>query len=116
MEDKKIKVERELFESKKTGKMYYTYFIKGAVRGKEFKLAVIPPDNGGYVVLDIVFNEDMEADLVLKPYEIKDEKTGTVVKGNTYAVVSVDGDGKVYECPVKPQRISDKSLLNMLVN
>ena len=36
-------------------------------------------------------------------------------KGNSYVVHSVDEDGRVYECPVKPARTSDKSLLNMLL-
>ncbi len=112
--ENKILVERETYE--KNGKSYFTYFIKGEVRGKQVRLAVVPPDNGGYVVLDIVFDNAMSAELVLKPYEIKDEKTGNVVKGNSYAVVSVDEDGKVYECPIKPFRSSDKSLLNMLLN
>ncbi len=112
--ENKIKVERETYE--KNGKSYFTYFIKGVVRGKQVRLAVVPPDNGGYVVLDIVFDNAMEADLTMKPYEIKDEKTGSVIKGNTYAVLSVDEDGKVYECPIKPFRASDKSLLNMLLN
>lgn len=113
--DKKIKVERELFENKKTGKTYYTYFIKGVVRGREGRVAVVPPDNGGYLILDIVFDQDMAADLVMKPYEIKDEKTGSVVKGNTYAVRSVDENGLEYECPIKPFRMSDKSFLNMML-
>ncbi len=112
--ENKIKVERETYE--KNGKSYFTYFIKGVVRGKQVRLAVVPPDNGGYVVLDIVFDNAMEADLTMKPYEIKDEKTGSVIRGNTYAVLSVDEDGKVYECPIKPFRASDKSLLNMLLN
>ena len=60
-----IKVERELYTSKKTGKSNYTYFIRGIIRGKDVKIAVTPPDIGGYTVLDIVFNGAMEADLVV---------------------------------------------------
>ncbi len=111
--EKKIKVERETFE--KNNKTYFTYFIRGNVRGKDIRLAVVPPDKGGYVVLDIVFDKEMEADLVLKPYEIKDEASGNVIKGNTYAVVSHDEDGLEYECQIKPFRNSDKSLLTMLL-
>lgn len=40
----------------------------------------------GFGVLDIVFDNAMSADLILKPYEIKDD-IGHVLKGNTYAVV-----------------------------
>jgi hypothetical protein len=112
MEDKKIFVEREVYE--KDNKEYFSYFIKGVVRGKEVRVLITPPDKGGYTVLDIVFGNEMAAELTLTPYEIKDEK-GKVMKGNTYGVRSVDEDGQVYECKIKPFRDSDKALLNMLV-
>ena len=112
MEDKKIFVEREVYE--KDGKEYFSYFIKGVVRGKEVRVLITPPDKGGYTVLDIVFGNEMAAELTLTPYEIKDEK-GKVMKGNTYGVRSVDEDGQVYECKIKPFRDSDKALLNMLL-
>jgi len=108
-----IFVERETFT--KNGRTYFTYFVKGNVRGKEIKVAVVPPDKGGYTVLDIVFGNAMEAELVIKPYEIKDDASGKVITGNSYGVVSYDEDGTDYECPIKPYRASDKALLNMLV-
>ena len=108
-----IFVERETFE--KNGRTFFSYFIKGNIRGKEVKVAVVPPDKGGYTVLDIVFGDAMAAELVLKPYEIKDESTGRVISGNTYAAQTVDEDGEIYECSIKPYRNSDKALLNMLV-
>jgi hypothetical protein len=110
--EKKIFVERETFEYK--GSTYFSYFIKGEIRGKEVRIAVVPPDKGGYVVLDIVFDSDMACELALKPYEIKDDK-GNVMTGNTYSVISVDENGLVYECPIKPAKSSDKALLNMLI-
>lgn len=105
-------VERETFE--KDGKTYFSYFIKGNVRGKDVKVAIIPPDKGGYTVLDIVFGEAMQAELKITPFEIKGED-GNVIKGNTYAVFTKDEDGEVYECSIKPFRNSDKALLNMLI-
>ena len=112
--NKQIFVERETFESK--GKTYFGYYIKGTVRGRDVKVGIAPPDKdtdkGGYAVLDIVFGNADKAELVLVPYEIRDEKTKKV---NSYVVRSVDDDGRVYECPVKPARTSDKSLLNMLL-
>lgn len=111
---KTIFVERETYT--KNDREYFSYFIKGAVRGREVRIGIIPPDNGGYVVLDIVFDGAMQAELELRPYEIKDEKTGKVTQGNSYAVVSKDEKtGEVFECPVKPSRKSDKALLNMLL-
>ena len=76
---------------------------------------MVPPDKGGYTVLDIVFGNAMEAELLVKPFEIKDDATGRVITGNTYAVCSYDEDGEAYECPIKPARASDKTLLNMLL-
>ncbi len=108
----KIMVERETFE--KEGKTYFSYFIKGKIRGKEVRIAVVPPDRGGYSVLDIVFGDDMKAELVVNPFEIKDEATGKVIKGNTYLARTTDENGEVYECNIKPYRNSDKMLLNML--
>ena len=112
--ENQIKVERDTYE--KDGKTYYSYFIKGNVRGRDIRVLIVPPDKGGYTVLDIVFGEEMEAELVLNPYEIKDESTGRVIKGNSYAVRTVGADGEVYECAIKPFRASDKALLQMLLN
>ena len=113
MANKQIVVERETFKLK--NKEYFSYFVKGTVRGREVKAGVKPPDNGGYVVLDIVFDNAMSAELTVKPFEIKDDN-GNVIKGNTYSVKSVDENGKVYECTVKPARASDKTLLTMLLD
>ena len=111
--EKQIYVERETFE--KNGKVYYSYFIKGTIRGKDIKINIMPPDKGGYTVLDIVFGNAMMAELVVKPFEMKDEATGRVIVGNTFAVVSYDENGETYECAIKPFRASDKALLNMLI-
>lgn len=115
--DKKIYVERETF--KKNDNTYYSYFIKGVVRGRDVKIGIAPPnsdtDKGGYTVLDLVFGNAEKAELLVKPYEIKDEKTKKIVTGNTYAIQSADENGEIYECAVKPFRSSDKTLLNMLL-
>lgn len=113
MSVKEIVVERETFKIGE--KEFFSYFVKGKVRGRDVKAGVVPPDKGGYVVLDIVFGGAMSAELTIKPFEIKDE-SGNVIKGNTYGVKSVGEDGKVYECVVKPARSSDKALLNMLLD
>ena len=88
-----IMVERETYE--KNEKTYYTYFIRGKARGRNIRASVVPPDVGGYKVLDIVFDDALEAELVITPFEIKDDH-GKVVKGNTYKVVSYDPDGTEY--------------------
>lgn len=110
--ESKIMVERETFVS--NDKEYFSYFIKGTIRGKEVKIGIIPPDKGGYTVLDIVFDDAVSCELVTTPFEMKTE-SGQVIKGNTYTVKSVGENGEVYECQVKPARTSDKALLNMLL-
>ena len=43
-------------------------------------------------MLDIVFDNAMSADLILKPYEIMNDRR-YILKSNTYVVVSVDENG-----------------------
>ena len=123
MAEKKTNNEQQLYVQKEpfeyNGKTYHHYFIQGMVRGREVKVELAPPnkdtDMGGYTVLDIVFGDADRAGLIIEPFEITDDKTKQVIKGNRYLVRTVDEDGKVYECTVKPARTSDRSLLNMLL-
>ncbi len=108
----KIKVERELFE--KNGKSYYAYYINGTVRGVDLKAQVIPPDLGGYKLLEIVYNGANEAELEVVPYKFAADD-GHVIEGNTFKVVSTDENGEIYECPVQPARRSDKGMLDLLI-
>ena len=112
--ENKIIVEKGTFEY--NDKEYSSYFIAGKIKGKDVKVALMPPDKGGWAVLDILFSDTNQGELVVKPYELKDEKTGKVTAtGNTYAVRTVDENGEIYECPVKQLKSSDKALLNMLL-
>ena len=112
--ENKIIVEKGNFEY--NYKEQSSYFIAGKIKGKDVKVALMPPDKGGWAVLDILFSDTTQGELVVKPYELKDEKTGKVTAtGNTYAVRTVDENGEIYECPVKPFKSSDKALLNMLL-
>ena len=112
--ENKIIVEKGTFEY--NDKEYSSYVIAGKIKGKDVKVALMPPDKGGWAVLDILFSDTNQGELVVKPYELKDEKTGKVTStGNTYAVRTVDENGEIYECPVKPFKSSDKALLNMLL-
>ena len=111
---KVITVEREIFKYK--GKDYFGYFIKGTVKGRDVRVSIKPPDNGGYIVLDIFFDGGKPVNLVVNPYEITTED-GNVLTGNTYAVEGMDEEtGEVYSCKVKPARESDKTLLQMLLS
>ena len=111
--DKKLLVQREQFEYE--GKQYFSYYVIGQVRGKDIRIKLVPPDKGGYKVLDLVFGDKTEVELSLKPYEIKDPKTGRTTKGNTYFVSSTDEHGEVLKSAIKPYQSSDKNLLEILV-
>jgi hypothetical protein len=50
---KNLMVERETYQ--KDGKDFYSYFVKGKIRGKEVQARLSPKDIGGYDILDIVF-------------------------------------------------------------
>ena len=60
-----------------------------------------------------VFGNENKLELITTPFEMKDA-TGHIIKGKTFSVKSVDENGQVYECQVKPFKSSDKALLNML--
>ena len=107
-----IYVQRELV--KKDNKEFYAYFIEGVVRGKEVKVLISAPDFGGYKVLDIVFGDEDKAELTVQTMTMTDAK-GKESAYVKYGVRSVDEDGQVYECKIKPFRNSDKDLLEMIL-
>ena len=107
-----IYVQRELV--KKENKEFYAYFIEGVVRGKDVKVLISAPDFGGYKVLDIVFGNEEKAELTVQKMTMTDAK-GKESSYVKYGVKSVDEDGTVYECKIKPFRGSDKDLLEMIL-
>ena len=110
---KKIMVERESFDL--NGKTCYSYFVKGTVRGREVKAQLAPQDNGGYVLLDIVFDNANTAELVIGSVSITNEK-GKTETFPSYTVKNVDQKtGEVFECPVRAARKTDKTKLAMIL-
>lgn len=107
-------VEREEFVSK-DGNTYYSYFLKGKIRGRDIKVDFSPKDAGGYEVLDILFDVQPKAQLIIGDEEMIDSTTGAKTKYKTYTLKTIDEDGNDYTCSVKPSRDSDKALLNMLL-
>ena len=113
-EKRTLFVEREKFVGKDE-KEYWSYAVKGKVRGRDVKVDFAPKDKGGYEPLDIVFDVQPRAELVMGEETMKD-KDGNITKYTTYKVKTTDENGVVYECGVKPARDSDKALLFMLIN
>lgn len=119
MSNGKIYIEREEIMIK--DKPYMAYFIKGTIRGKDVKISVVPPmdgdrkDLGGYTVFDVVFGDSNKAELVIQPFSFTDAQ-GKTIEGARYLAQNIDAEtGEVFECNIKPQRNSDKALLNMLL-
>lgn len=110
--EKKIKVEREAFDL--NGKTCYSYFVKGIVRDREIKAQLVPQDNGGYVLLDIVFGDSDTAELVIGSVSITNDK-GKTETFPSYTIMNTDESGEVFECPVKAARKTDKTKLAMLL-
>lgn len=108
-------VEREQFTGK-NGETYWSYVLKGKVRDRDIKVDFAPKDKGGYEPLDILFDVQDKAELLIGEDEMSDSVTGKVTKFKTYTLKTVDTDGVDYTCSVKPSRDSDKALLRMLIN
>lgn len=97
------------------GRDYFAYKTFGRVRGRNIKVDFSPKDMGGYEPLDILFDIAPKAELVMSDEEMTNEKTGKVTQYTAYKVRVVDEDGEIWECSVKPQRDSDKTLLKYLL-
>ena len=106
---------RELIASRDKKGKFAVYNVHGKIRGKEVKAGFIPPDKGGYNVLDLVYGDATGLPLWMVPYEMVDEKTRAKISGFTYKVMTTDEDGITLECKVKPSRDSDKRLLECLL-
>ena len=109
----KLYLQRELFTGN-DGKEYYSYLLKGKVRGRDIKVDFAPKDKGGYEVLDIVF-EVGAVELVIAE-ETMTSQDGKKTKYTTYKAIAYDEENSPFECGVKPSRDSDKALLKMLLN
>ncbi len=97
------------------GREYFAYLVKGTLRGRAVKIDFTPKDAGGYEPLDIVFDVSPKAELIMTEEEMSDSN-GKTSSYTTYTVRAVDEMGLPWTAGVKPQRNSDKDLLNMLLN
>lgn len=96
-------------------KKYWSYAIHGKVRGRDVKVDFVAYDQGGYEVLDIIFDVKPTAELVITDGEMTNQDSGEIVKFRTYEARNIDTDGMEYRYKIKLARESDKALLNMLL-
>ena len=92
----------------------YAYMVCGYIRGQEKKIDFAPKDQGGYEPLDILFDMTDKAELIMSD-EVMVNDDGTKTPYVSYKVQTVDEDGEIWDCGVKPQRDSDKVLLKFLL-
>lgn len=96
------------------GRLYFAYVVRGNIRGQEKRIDFAPKDQGGYEPLDILFEISPKAELIMSEEEMTD-LSGKVTRYTAYKAQVVDEDGEIWACGVKPQRDSDKALLNFLL-
>lgn len=96
------------------GRLYFAYVIHGKLRNRAVKVDFSPKDKGGYLPLDLVFDVSEKAELYIS--EVTQEINGTKSKRTVYTVNTVDEDGILWKCEVKPTRGSDRDMLAMLIN
>lgn len=111
---KRLIVEREQFETK-DGRKMWGYAVHGKVNGRETKVDFNAHDQGGYEVLDMVFELSPTAELEMHDESMTDPDTGEVRTYTVYEVANVDEDGDELRCRIKPARGSDKSILDYLL-
>ena len=96
------------------GRLYFAYILHGKLRNRPVKVDFSPKDKGGYQPLDLVFDVSSNAELIIS--EVVQEMNGVKTRRTVYTVNTVDGDGLVWKCEVKPTRTSDRDMLAMLIN
>ena len=109
-----LTIERSEFISNK--RKYWSYFINGVLRGRNIKVELVPNDNGGYEMLDLVFGNDTTAKLSVTRTSMRDKDTNRKVYITSYEAYNIDeDDGSRYHTPIKPARKSDASALEQLL-
>ena len=106
-------LERAPFTTKE-GKEMYGYFVSYKIHGKEYKADFLAKDQGGYELLDLMFEINPQVSLIMHEESMTDDK-GNVTKYMVYEAQVVDADGLVYTYKLKLAQESDKSYLNILM-
>lgn len=113
--EKRLIVEREKFKAK-DGREMWGYAVHGkGVNGRETKVDFNAYDQGGYEVLDMVFDIKPTAELQMHDETMTDGETGEIRTYTVYEVANTDEDGDELKCRIKPARDSDKSILSYLL-
>lgn len=109
---KEFFIEKEPYT--KGGKSFNSHVVKGTLLGKEVKATLVPPDPGGYQLLEVIIGDKAKYPLTVTPFSMTTE-SGDVISGNTYSVEATDADGTVYSIKLQPLKKSDKAILKALI-
>lgn len=112
----------ELTLSKKVvnlkGKDYSNYFVMCDYHGKKSEARIIPKDNGGYAILDVLFEVAGEkpVTLVRKVSKQTDSNGSTRSVVNYTACFTPSPDEDTIEVAVKPYRPSDEDWIKLFIS
>ena len=106
-----VKVTRTSF-GEKDGIKLYSYHINAIIRGKEKVISLVPKDNGGYDLLNIIFDEQDTVDgaIVFSDFTTDSGEKIQLIMVETFVI----DDGIRYAYQLKSQRDSDKATLQIL--
>lgn len=108
-------LERESVTSK--GRTFYNYYVNCEVKGKKSRARIIPKDNGGYSLLDIIFASaeiNNEPVTLSRKQQKQTNSNGTTTVLTSYtAIYSESEDMEAYEVAVKPFRSSDEDWIKI---
>ena len=113
-----LTLERESFKGRDK-RRYWSYYVSGVVYPgtrfeKKVKASFTPSDNGGYELLDMMFEM---SDKVLLDYSIqnmKNESTGLKTLIDIFMAFVIDPYGNKLEYKLKPYEKSDLAIFKML--
>ena len=109
-----LDLKREQYKGR-DGRIYWSYYITGTVRGKTVRADITPKDSGGFTVLDIIFENTKTAKFITYD-ETMTDSSGKRTSYSVYEAYTTAEDGSVYSLNVKPKADSDKTLLRMIVD
>ena len=103
----------EVDDNAEEDKPLYSYFIDAVFRGQPQRISLAAEDNGSYSLLNIIFNNENTAKARLVESSYKPTEDSEPIITINVEVYVVD-DGIEYMAPLKGQRKSDKTCLNIL--
>ncbi len=96
------------------GRVFWNYFVRGTMMGKEVRADLQPADYGAYEQLDGVF-ADTDKVLLSITKGTRTDNSGKKVKFTSYAVIGKGDYGIEYSIPMKRREASDLTALEFLI-